>query len=81
MLFTFAASWIDPFAHKLGLALLSIQSMQANYASLYNMPLGPWLGFNNTVVSGTVLLGLYAAFPVYWCVKVLCGIAGRRSAA
>src|SRR5262245_27304207 len=42
----------DPFAHKLGLAVLNAKSLQINLASIYNMPLGPWLGFNNTVTLG-----------------------------
>ena len=65
-----AFSWIgavlDPFANKLGVQVLSIDSMQATYASVFNLPLGPWLGFNNTVVMGSLLIGLYFAYPVYW---------------
>jgi uncharacterized protein (TIGR03546 family) len=64
--FSSVGPWTDPFAHKLGLAVLHIGSLQTTYASLMNMPLGPWLGFNNTVVSGTFLMGLYVAYPVYW---------------
>jgi uncharacterized protein (TIGR03546 family) len=62
---------IDPFTHKVGLAVLSIHSMQATYASLLNLPLGPWVGFNNTVVLGTLLLGLYVAYPVFWLSRML----------
>ena len=68
--FSFVGQWTDPFADRIGLAVLSIQSMQATYASTFNMPLGPWLGFNNTVVTGSLLLGLYVAFPVYWFTRV-----------
>jgi uncharacterized protein (TIGR03546 family) len=64
--FSFVSPWTDPFAHKLGLAVLGAGSLQATYASLLNMPLGPWLGFNNTVVTGSLLMGLYVAYPVYW---------------
>jgi uncharacterized protein (TIGR03546 family) len=68
--FSFVGQWIDPFAHKVGLAVLYLDSMQATYASMFELPLGPWLGFNNTVVVGSLLLGLYFAYPVYWLTRV-----------
>src|SRR6185436_17207402 len=68
--FSFVGAWTDPFAHKLGLAVLSMDAMQIKYASVFNAPLGPWLGFNNTVVAGSLLLGLYVAYPVYWLTRV-----------
>src|SRR3954469_13187271 len=64
--FSFVSPWTDPFAHKVGMAVLGLGSLQATYASILNMPLGPWLGFNNTVVTGSLLTGLYVAYPVYW---------------
>jgi uncharacterized protein (TIGR03546 family) len=72
VLFSFAGTWSDPFAHKLGLAALSLQPVQATYASIYSLPLGPWLGFNNTVVTGSLLVGLYLAYPVYGTVRLIC---------
>jgi uncharacterized protein (TIGR03546 family) len=69
--FSFVSPWTDPFAHKLGLMVLSIDSMQATYASAFNMPLGPWLEFNNTVVAGSLLMGLYVAYPVFWVTRKL----------
>ncbi|HEX3602054.1 MAG TPA: TIGR03546 family protein [Lacipirellulaceae bacterium] len=64
--FSYVGHWIDPFSHKLGLAVLSIHPLQGFYSSAFNLPLGPWLGFNNTVVMGSLLLGLYVAYPVFW---------------
>ena len=69
--FSFVGPWTDPFAHRLGLAALSLQPMQATYASIFKLPLGPWLGFNNTVVTGSLLMGLYVAYPVYWLTRLL----------
>lgn len=68
--FSFIAPSIEPIAHKLGLAALSIHSLQVMYASVFNMPLGPWLGFNNSVVAGSFLLGLYVAYPVFWFTRL-----------
>jgi uncharacterized protein (TIGR03546 family) len=72
--FSWAGALLDPFANKLGLQVLGIDSMQATYASVFNLPLGPWLGFNNTVVTGSLLIGLYFAYPVYW----VCLITSER---
>ena len=69
LLFTCVATWTDPFAHKLGNLVLTMPSMQAKYASMFTLPLGPWWGFHNTVVMGALLLGLYLAYPVYWFVS------------
>jgi uncharacterized protein (TIGR03546 family) len=71
-LFSCVAPWTDPFAHKLGIAALSLQPLQSTYASVYNLPLGPWLGFNNTVVAGSLLLGLYGAYPVFYTCSQAC---------
>jgi uncharacterized protein (TIGR03546 family) len=66
VLFSCVTGWVDPLAHKLGLAVLHAESLQLTYASVYNMPFGPWLSFNNTVATGSLLLGLYIAYPVFW---------------
>ncbi|TWT78244.1 hypothetical protein Pla123a_10350 [Posidoniimonas polymericola] len=62
-------SWIglagDPFFHRLGGQLLKIDSLQPTLVWLYEQPLGPWIGFNNTVVLGSFITGLYAAYPCY----------------
>jgi multisubunit Na+/H+ antiporter MnhE subunit len=44
--------------------------------------LGPWLGFNNTIVTGSLLLGLYLAYPVYWLTRRLftASIRSRKEA-
>ncbi len=75
--FSFVSPWTDPFAHKLGLSVLGIGSMQGTYAAAFNLPLGPWWGFNNTVVAGSLLLGLYVAFPVYFFTRAF--FAGVQS--
>jgi uncharacterized protein (TIGR03546 family) len=72
VLFSCVGTWTDPFAHKLGLAVLTMPAMQTTYASIFSLPLGPWLGFDNTVVTGSLLLGLYLAYPVYWAVGLIC---------
>ncbi len=59
------APMLDPFTHKLGLKVLTIHSLQPTFAWLYDAPLGPWWGLHNTVVCGSLLVGLYLSYPVY----------------
>ncbi|MEM9186541.1 MAG: TIGR03546 family protein [Planctomycetota bacterium] len=70
-----AFSWMgaatDGFTHNLGAKALAVDGMQSTYAWLYELPLGPWIGFNNTVVLGSLLLGLYASYPCYLAAKLL----------
>lgn len=54
---------LDPIAHRIGYALLSVSSLKGLWSALYNMPVVPWTGFNNTVVLGQAVLGLIL-FPV-----------------
>ena len=77
VVFSFVGPWTDPFAHRVGLAALSWQPIQATYASIFKLPLGSWLGFNNTVVTGSLLIGLYLAYPVYWLTRIVFSIARR----
>lgn len=66
LLFTCLSPLVDPLAHQVGLFVLSAPAMQANYASMFTLPLGPWWGFHNTVVTGSLLIGLALAFPTQW---------------
>lgn len=70
LLAAIAFSWVgpalDPFADKLGAHVLATGALQSTYATLFQLPLGPWLEFNNTVVVGTLVIGLWAFYPTYW---------------
>jgi uncharacterized protein (TIGR03546 family) len=70
LLAAFAFSWIgpalDPFADKVGAHILSAGTLQPTYAALFQLPLGPWFDFNNTVVVGSLAIGLWAFYPVYF---------------
>jgi uncharacterized protein (TIGR03546 family) len=79
VIFSFVAGWTDPFAHKLGQTVLSAPSLQATYASIFELPAGPWLGFHNTVVCGSLLIGMYTAYPMYWTTKTFCAAIQRRT--
>jgi uncharacterized protein (TIGR03546 family) len=72
ILFSLVSPWIDSFTHKLGAIVLTIESLQPVYAWLYALPLGPWLGFHNTVVTGSLLVGVYLAYPAYCLANAAC---------
>ena len=70
MLAAFAFSWlgilIDPLTHQLGLAILNSPSLLPLWTFLYDVPLLPWTAFNNSVVLGSLLVGLVLFLPTYW---------------
>jgi uncharacterized protein (TIGR03546 family) len=70
LLAAFAFSWVgpvlDPFTDKLGAYVLTVGAMQSTYAAMFHLPLGPLFAFNNTVVVGSLLVGLWALYPTYW---------------
>jgi uncharacterized protein (TIGR03546 family) len=72
ILFSAISPFADSFTHKLGLAVLNTGALQSTYALAFSLPLGPWFGFHNTVVAGSLALGLYIAYPVYWSSRLVC---------
>ncbi|MEZ6091354.1 MAG: TIGR03546 family protein [Pirellulaceae bacterium] len=62
---SFAAKMIDPFTHKLGQWVLNVEALQNFYAWSWRQPLVPWTDLNNTVVMGSLLVGLMTLFPTY----------------
>jgi len=79
-----AASFVGPladaFTHRIGLMVLSAKPLEAAYASIFNLPLGPWLGLDNTVVVGSLVLGAYLAYPVFWITRFVLQIMMRNRA-
>jgi uncharacterized protein (TIGR03546 family) len=64
-LFSYAGWALDDFAHRLGSLAICWQPLQPWLAWLHEQPLGPFVGLNNTVVMGHLLIGLYFAYPTY----------------
>jgi len=65
ILFSWVGAVADPLTHRIGEALLTNRSLQPTWAYIYDLPLMPWTGFNNTVVLGSLLFGLWLFYPVY----------------
>lgn len=69
-LFSYLGAWFDGTAHGLGSMILASPSLQPTFAAIYDKPLGPFSGLNNTVVLGQLLIGLYLFYPVYRIARV-----------
>jgi len=67
---------LDGFSDRMGLSLLSINSMQATFASWIDIPWVAWTRFNNTVVAGSFAIGLLSSVPVYLLSQVFFRVWG-----
>lgn len=56
---------LDPFFDHMGRTILTIVPLQGLFARLYQWPLVPWTAFNNTVVMGSLFVGLLQLYPTY----------------
>lgn len=65
ILFSWLSILLDPLSHLIGRNVLCYPSLQDFWRSVYQMPLAPWTDFNNTVVMGSLILGLCLFYPVY----------------
>ena len=59
------SGFFDPQFHAVGHFLLSLPLLQSAWTWLYNQPLMPWTGFQNTVVLGSLVIGLALVWPTY----------------
>ncbi len=64
-LFSWIATLLDPLTDRIGLFLLTHPGLVPFWEWLYDHPLVPWTQFNNTIVIGSLLLGVLASYPVY----------------
>lgn len=65
-IFSLVSPLFDGVTHKIGEAVLYQPGLQPFYAWLYDQPLGPFIGFHNTVTIGSLLLGLYITYPSFY---------------
>lgn len=61
---------LDKVTDPIGYALLTAGALKPLWTKLYNTPVVPWTGFNNTVVPGGLVFGAALFWPVY--------LAGKR---
>lgn len=54
---------LDPLFDIVGFYILNIDSLNAFYTWLYNLPVVPFTKFNNTVVIGSLVVGIILIIP------------------
>ncbi len=65
ILFSWLALLIDPLSHLIGRSVLLASPLQGFWQSVYELPFAPWSDFNNTIVMGSLVLGLLLFYPVF----------------
>ena len=67
VLCTVAFSWfglmLDPLSHALGKSVLTAEALQPLWKWLFNLPIVPWTSLHNTVVMGSLIIGLALVYP------------------
>lgn len=69
--FKFVAYLLDPVFNSIGASVLSIESLQETFTTLYNMPIIPFTRFNNTIVMGSAIISIILAPIVFVLSKIL----------
>lgn len=62
---TLLAPYLDEQTHTVGLQVLTHPQLADFWAAAWQLPLVPWTSINNTVVLGSLLVGLTALLPSY----------------
>jgi uncharacterized protein (TIGR03546 family) len=63
--FALVGFWWEPFLHRTGYLVLTCTPLTPLWAALYDFPFAAWTGFNQTLVMGDWITGLYLLTPVY----------------
>ncbi len=63
---TLLAPYLDSQTHAVGLQVLTHPQLASFWAAAWQLPIVPWTSINNTVVLGSLLVGVSALLPSYW---------------
>jgi uncharacterized protein (TIGR03546 family) len=67
---------LDPYFDRMGMSLLSIGFMQSTFESWMEISWIAWTRFNNTVVAGSLAVGVVVSLPVYLLSQVFFRVWG-----
>ena len=70
-LFTLIAWLLDPLSEQIGLGLLQAESLQGLWTGLYDSSFWRLVGYNNTLILGSLVLSLLLAAPLFLLVRWL----------
>ena len=71
LFFSLIAYLIDPFFHRVGLAVLTAGPLQTLWTAMYNAPFWRFQKFNNTVVMGSLLFSVVVFVPAVFLFNLL----------
>lgn len=63
--FSLLTPFIDIITDKIGYSILTLKTLEPLFTKMYNTPVIPWTDFNNTVVMGGFILGIFLFLPSY----------------
>ncbi len=66
VLFSFAVPFADVVTERVGFAFLRTEALRPAFAAMYDVPFVGLTRFNNTMVAGSLAIGLLAYAPAYW---------------
>jgi uncharacterized protein (TIGR03546 family) len=66
VLFSGIGYLLDPLFHRIGLAILSAESLEPFWTILYNITIFRLSNFNNSIVMGSLLFCLILFLPIYF---------------
>jgi uncharacterized protein (TIGR03546 family) len=69
---SFFAWRLDPYSHQVGQFVLQKQSVADFATRAWQWPLVPWTDLNNSIVMGSLLIGLASLLPVFMVLYPLC---------
>jgi uncharacterized protein (TIGR03546 family) len=62
---------LDPFFHRIGLAVLTAKSLEAIWTALYNIVIFRLANFNNSIAMGSLLVSFILFVPVFLLSNIL----------
>ncbi len=68
--FKFLAFFLDPVFHSVGAAVLTLDSLEPLFTTLYNMPVVPWTRFYNSIVMGSGVVSIALIPFVFYGSKI-----------
>jgi uncharacterized protein (TIGR03546 family) len=66
VLFSGIAYLLDPLFHRIGLTVLSAESLESFWTTLYNITIFRLSNFNNSIVMGSLIFSLALFLPIYF---------------
>lgn len=62
---TFMATRLDPYSHQVGRYVLTHEDLSRHVANVWQLPFVPWTDINNTIVTGSLVIGIAALVPIF----------------